>query len=84
MYLWGNASFGIFETPHRVKTISSPVIAISVGDQFGACLAQAQEKNGTQRLYTWGDNQLGQLGTGDFKETGTPIHLEIGQAGLKR
>lgn len=79
MYLWGNGTFGEFATPHRVKKIEQPVVAVSVGDQFGACLTEPGKDGGQdcQRLYTWGVNQAGQLGTGDYEGLGTPAELTL-------
>jgi len=32
LYLWGSGTFGNFDTPHRVKKITEPVIHVSIGD----------------------------------------------------
>ena len=45
------------------------MISVSLGDQFGACLTA--ERN----IYTWGINDIGQLGTGDYQDFGTPNAL---------
>jgi len=66
LYLWGTGSFGEFRTPHRVKKIKEKVIELSIGHHFGMVLTE--ERN----LYTWGDNSMGQLGSGDFIDRPTP------------
>jgi len=53
-----------------VKKIAEDVISVSVGDQFGACLTE------DRKIYTWGVNEFGQLGTGDFQNFGTPSPLD--------
>ena len=66
LFLWGTGTFGEFLTPHRVKRIQGEVVSASVGNNFGAALT-------TQGfLYSWGDNQVGQLGAGDFLSRSTP------------
>ena len=70
LYLWGTGTFGEFEYPHRVKKISGSVKFVSVGQDFGAAITT------DNALYTWGDNPQGQLGTGDFVNSGTPRALE--------
>jgi len=66
VYLWGKGTFGEFSTPHRVKKIESRAIQISIGSMFGAVLTEER------RLYTWGINKNGQLGSGDFTDRPTP------------
>ena len=66
MYLWGTGTFGEFRTPHRVKKIEANTIQVEIGDGFGMALTEDRD------LYTWGTNQDGQLGSGDFQERPTP------------
>ena len=66
LYLWGSGAFGEFLTPHRVKTIQGLTIDVSIGNHFGLALT----KEGV--VYTWGHNNSGELGQGDFEERPTP------------
>jgi alpha-tubulin suppressor-like RCC1 family protein len=66
LFLWGTGSFGEFLTPHRVKKIKGQTVSVSVGNGFGVALSNQGY------LYSWGVNDFGQLGTGDFKMRTTP------------
>jgi len=66
LYLWGSGSFGEFHSPHRVKRIPERVIQVSLGEQFGVALTA------DHKMYSWGENPQGQLGTGDFESLSTP------------
>lgn len=66
LYLWGTGTFGQFFTPHRVKKIEGKAIQVAIGDKFGLVMTEERD------LYTWGINDNGQLGSGDFKEKPTP------------
>lgn len=66
LFLWGSGAFGEFLTPHRVKKIKGETLQCSIGDGFG--LALTREGN----VYSWGENQLGQLGSGDNQTKATP------------
>jgi X-linked retinitis pigmentosa GTPase regulator len=75
LYLWGSGIFGEFLTPHRVKTIKSRAIEVSIGNHFG----QVVTDDGN--VYSWGHNSFGELGSGDLKEKATP---QLNKALLKR
>ena len=66
LYLWGTGTFGQFYTPHRVKKIEGKAIQVAIGDKFGLVMTEERD------LYTWGINNNGQLGSGDFIEKPTP------------
>jgi X-linked retinitis pigmentosa GTPase regulator len=66
LYVWGSGVFGEFLTPHRVKTINGITTDVAIGNHFGVAI----NKEGT--LYTWGHNNSGELGQGDFEERATP------------
>ena len=66
LYLWGTGTFGEFKTPHRVKKIKERVMKVEIGDCFGIVLTE------DRNLFTWGSNQEGQLGSGDFQNRPTP------------
>lgn len=66
MYIWGTSSLGEFLTPHHIKLIAGEVSKVSIGTNFGVAIA----KNGL--LYSWGENNNGQLGTDDLKSRTSP------------
>lgn len=66
IYLWGTGTFGKFSTPHRVKKIEQRALQVEIGQSFGMVLTE--ERN----IYTWGINEDGQLGSGDFADRPTP------------
>ena len=66
LFLWGTGSFGEFLTPHRVKKIKGQTVSVAVGNGFGVALSNHGY------LYSWGVNDFGQLGSGDFKIRTTP------------
>jgi alpha-tubulin suppressor-like RCC1 family protein len=66
LFLWGTGAFGEFLTPHRVKKIKGQTVQVSIGYGFGVALSNQGY------LYSWGMNDFGQLGTGDFKSRTTP------------
>lgn len=66
LYLWGSGVFGEFLTPHRVKTIHGVAIDASVGNHFGCAV------NREGMVYSWGHNNSGELGQGDYEEKATP------------
>ena len=72
MFVWGRGIFGEFYTPHRVKSIQKiAVLDYQISKGGLACILTRQ---GT--VYTWGDNELGQLGHGDYKSRATPERLD--------
>lgn len=65
IYMWGSGEFGQIQTPTRLHVDATDIkfknLSIGKGrDSFGAAI----DIDGF--LYTWGDNQYGQLGLGDF------------------
>ena len=66
LYLWGTGTFGEFKTPHRVRKIDKKVLQVEIGESFGIALTEER------RIYTWGINENGQLGSGDFEDKPTP------------
>ena len=71
LFIWGHGSFGEFFTPHRVKAANDIDIKDFKLSKGG--LAMILTKNGD--LYSWGENQFGQLGQGDFKKRKAPIKI---------
>lgn len=70
LYLWGTGTFGEFKTPHRVRKIEQKAVQVSIGDCFGMALTE------DRRIYTWGINKNGQLGSGDFTDKPTPQQMQ--------
>ena len=73
LFLWGSGTFGQFLTPHRVKKIRGETNMVAVGDGFGIALTEQGF------LYSWGENNVGQLGSGDSAVKSTPqvmTHLD--------
>jgi X-linked retinitis pigmentosa GTPase regulator len=66
VYLWGSGIFGEFLTPHRIKKINGVAIDISIGNNYALAL------NELGKVYAWGMNTSGELGTGDYIERATP------------
>ena len=70
--MWGEGYFGKFYTPHRIKSGKTLEIAdfnVSIG---GA--ASIISRNGI--VYTWGPNDVGQLGHGDILPRQTPQRVK--------
>ena len=66
LFLWGTGAFGDFLTPHRVKKIRGETVSVSVGQGFGVAISMQGF------LYSWGENQNGELGAGDYLTRSTP------------
>jgi len=60
LFVWGTGVFGEFLTPYKLTSINSKVIDISLGGCFGACI------DINNMLWTWGSNNSGELGVGDY------------------
>lgn len=84
LYVWGEGTFGQFYAPHRIK--SAKVLDIQDFQISLGGLACVVSRAGT--CYSWGPNDVGQLGHGDFTPRQTPHrirHLEgkkVTQVGL--
>jgi alpha-tubulin suppressor-like RCC1 family protein len=72
LYVWGQGSFGEFYTPHRVKSAKSLDI-MDFQISRGGCAALLTR---TGKLYSWGPNENGQLGHGDFTTRSTPARVK--------
>ena len=76
LFIWGRGVFGQFMTPHRVKAAANIDIMdfkISKGGT-GVILTNRGD------VYTWGENEYGQLGHGDFNPRRAPEKVEsLGQ-----
>lgn len=77
VWAWGDLSNGQAgvdgetsrTTPVRVAGLPEQVVAIDAGAEYGAVLTQAGE------VWTWGGNNYGQLGHGNFTDTPTPTRV---------
>ena len=72
LYVWGEGTFGQFYTPHRIK--SAKVLDIQDFQISRMGLAAVVSRSGT--CYTWGPNDVGQLGHGDFLPRQTPQRVK--------
>ena len=70
--MWGKGIFGEFYTPHRVKSVNKLDIIDFQISKGGMALILTRQ--GT--LYSWGYNDFGQLGHGDYKERQTPERID--------
>ena len=60
IFLWGSGVFGEFSYPKKMTGAKEKFIDLSIGFGFGVGV----DANGF--LHSWGENQSGQLGFGDF------------------
>lgn len=75
---WGDNQYGqlgvggqtISDIPQRVEGIEGTITSIAAGDAFSVVLAQEGH------VYTWGQNNAGQLGQGDTHYCKKPKRLE--------
>lgn len=72
LFVWGRGIFGEFYTPHRVKSVNKLDILDFQISKGG--IAALLTRKGT--IYSWGYNDSGQLGHGDYKERPTPERIE--------
>lgn len=68
LYIWGTGVFGKHELPYKFKygTIA-PIVDIKISRKDFALLATSDGQ-----IYSWGTNDSGQLGHGDFKARSNP------------
>jgi len=74
VYFWGANSWSDpkGETPSPVLTLSRKRICqVSVGKEFAMALTEGG------RLFSWGKNDFGQLGTGDEEMRALPVYSEL-------
>jgi|LauGreDrversion4_2_1035121.scaffolds.fasta_scaffold50187_1 alpha-tubulin suppressor-like RCC1 family protein len=70
--IWGSGDFGQVQTPIKVCTEGVQFQDLSIGkgrESFGV----AVDTEGL--VYSWGDNQMGQLGLGDFSARKLPTKI---------
>lgn len=72
LFVWGRGIFGEFYTPHRVKSVNKLEMLDFQLSKGG--LAVILTRHGT--LYSWGANDFGQLGHGDYQGRATPERLD--------
>ncbi|CAD7926537.1 unnamed protein product [Amoebophrya sp. A25] len=74
VYFWGHSTFSKSsgDAPQKMLTLSHKRIAqISVGTEHAAAVTEGG------RVFTWGRNDFGQLGTGDEQDRPLPILAEL-------
>ena len=72
LLVWGEGTFGKFHTPHRIKSAKTLDIHDLHISRQG--LAVVLSRSGT--CYTWGLNDVGQLGHGDFTTRMAPTKVK--------
>ena len=70
LYVWGTGTFGEYLSPTLFGQFPAPLSNISIGGLFGVVL----DIKG--KLYSWGSNTNGELGTGDFESRTTPYLIK--------
>lgn len=78
LFIWGTGTFGEFTTPMRVTSIAAPVKDIDAGGFFGA----AVDVYGV--VWTWGSNDNGELGVGDYEPRTSPFPVKALQGKIVR
>jgi alpha-tubulin suppressor-like RCC1 family protein len=66
LYVWGASALGEFLLPHHFTHFSSPLKDISLGGSFAAAIDLRFN------VWTWGYNNNGELGLGDFESQTSP------------
>ena len=69
LFFWGTGVFGEFLYPKRIH-LKSKVVDLSVGDSFGLVVDE------NKKIWTWGANNSGELGMGDYEPHINPSILE--------
>ncbi len=65
LYVFGTSINGENSVPQLMQSITGKVLdKVSLGDQFGAAI------NSSGEVYTWGTNENGELGLGNFDPQG--------------
>lgn len=59
MFLWGSSTFGEYLKPTKIKKPST-LIEFSIGGFFGVAI------DNKKNVYSWGNNNYGELGLGHF------------------
>lgn len=72
LFVWGRGVFGEFYTPHRVKSVNKLDMLDFQLSKGGIALILT--RHGT--VYSWGANDFGQLGHGDYKTRATPERID--------
>eukprot|EP00347_Sterkiella_histriomuscorum_P023139 403335798 len=72
LLVWGSGDFGVFQSPQKIFMEDVRFVDVSLSksyDSFGAAI----DDQGF--VYTWGQNQFGQLGQGDFRLRKLPTKI---------
>ena len=72
MFVWGEGCFGRFDSPYMVKCGKKiDLVDVQVSNKGLAVLIN---KDGS--VYSWGCNDVGQLGLGDYKNREKPTRVK--------
>lgn len=69
--MWGSTPNGLFVRPEKVNGLEGLISQVALGDDFIVIL----DKNNF--LYTWGSNNFGQLGLGDFEPQNDACSVDL-------
>ena len=70
LYIWGSGSFGELLKPKKI-VLPVPVDQLFIRGFFGAVASTTQD----QRVYTWGNNTYGELGSGNYESSKEPLEV---------
>lgn len=73
VYVWGEGDFGSFESKQRLYMEGIDIVDCQIGKFSHNPSALALDKRG--KVYSWGQNTLGQLGHGDQRSRKLPVHI---------
>lgn len=74
LLVWGTGPFGRLDRP-RILDVDASLVSVGISKYtttskgFGVALAR------DGKVYAWGANHNGQLGTGDYTDSSRPIHV---------
>ncbi|CAG9314595.1 unnamed protein product [Blepharisma stoltei] len=69
LYIWGTGVFGEFLEPNLVSSVNESIVKVTVGECSGAAV------DVSKKLWTWGSNTHGELGTGDLNPQPEPTKV---------
>lgn len=67
--IWGSGDFGVLASPQKIFLDDIKFVDLKISKQPDG-FAAAVDENGL--MYSWGSNENGQLGQGDFKSRKGP------------
>jgi hypothetical protein len=71
MYIWGDTPNGLFTKPERINGLAEIISQVAIGEDL-ICVLDVNNY-----VYTWGRNEVGQLGLGDTETQKDACSVEI-------